>query len=113
MLDQCRSSVCEHEHHSTKTRYLVKSRGAVKDLLPQIDHEDIGDDEVDGAIGGVRHEAGPCSVGLDVPPLSVGRVHYGVVEVEDRADGVEEVDLVAPVVPVFVGGGTAFLLWYL
>ena len=56
--------------------HLVKhDRGAVKDLLPQVDDEDVRDDKVDGAVGGEAGEAGPGPVGLDVSPLAVGRVH--------------------------------------
>ena len=43
----------------------------------------------------------PGSVESDVPPLAVCGVHDGVGEIQSRAEGVQEVDLVAPVVPVF------------
>ena len=46
-------------------------------------------------------------------PLAVLGVHDGVGEVEGRAEGVQEVDLVAPVVSVFQGGHAALVLWYL
>ena len=94
--------------------YLIKCDcGAVKDLLPQINYEDVADDKVYGAVGGIGDDAGPSAVRLDVSPLAVGRVHYGVGEVEGLADGLQEVDLIAPVVPVFISGSTTFLLWYL
>ena len=55
----------------------------------------------------------PGSVESDVSPLAVRGVHDGVGEVEGRAEGIQEVDLVAPVVPVFQGGHAALILWYL
>ena len=99
--------------HYCNTGYLVKRDCGVEDLLPQVDFEDVTDDKVHGAVGGVRDEAGPSAVGLDVTPLAVGGVHDGVVEVEGPADGSQEVDFVAPVVPVFIRGSTTLLLWYL
>ena len=55
----------------------------------------------------------PGSVESDVPPFAVCGVHNGVGEVESRAKGVKEVNLVAPVVPVFQGGDATLVLWYL
>ena len=71
-------------------------------LHPGVDNENVADDKVHPPEGGLRHQPRPGPVGLDVAPLPVGGVADHVVEVQRLGRGLQQFDLVPPVVPVIV-----------